>query len=162
MKRTIAAALAAASVGGTFLIAAPAFASLNPTLTVKPSQTHNGTAVAITAECRNKNSFVTVSSAALGFSKSGGKGEELSVQLDLKSDVKPGTYTITGQCTRPTGAPGGTNTAMLKITYQKPTNPPAPIKPIPGFKPDVIVETGFGGMARFVANHHPAGLSTVR
>jgi hypothetical protein len=157
MKRTIAAAFAAASVGGTFLIAAPAFASLNPTLTVKPSETHNGTAVAITAECRNKNAFVTVSSPALGLFEEGEKGETLTIQLNLKSDVKAGTYTITGTCTRPTGAPGGTNTAMLKVTYQKPTNPPATIKPIPGFKPDVVVETGFGGMARFVANHHPVG-----
>jgi len=156
MKRFVAAAIAAASVGGGTLIATPAFASLNPALTIQPTTTYNGDSVAITAQCKNTHSFVTVSSAALGFSKSGVKGEELKVLLTLGSDVKAGTYTITGQCTRPTGAPGGTNTAELTVKHKKPPVPPAPPKPIPDFTPDVTVHTGFGGMARFVANHHPA------
>jgi hypothetical protein len=157
MKRTFAAALAAASVGGTMLVATPAFASLNPTLTVEPSQTQNGSSVAITAMCRNLNSYVVVSSTALDFSEKGGKGEELKVRLDLGEDVKAGTYTITGECIRPTGLPGGTNTATLTIKHVTPPDPAPKPKPIPGFKPDVIVMTGFGGMARFVANHHPVG-----
>jgi hypothetical protein len=156
MKRLVAAALAAASAGGTMLIASPAFASLNPTMTVEPAVTHNGSSVAITAHCKNLNSYVTVSSVPLNFSKSGEKGEEFKVGLELGWDVKPGTYAITGQCTRPTGAPGGTNTTDLKVEYKKPPVPPEPIKPVPDFTPDVTVETGFGGMARFVASHHPA------
>src|ERR1700733_9326057 len=139
MKRTFAAALAAASVGGTMLVATPAFASLNPTLTVKPSQTQNGSSVAITAMCRNLNSHVVVSSAALGFSRTGVKGQELKVLLDLGEDVKAGTYTIPGQCIRPPGLPGGTNPATLTIKHVTPPDPAPKPKPIPGFKPDVIV-----------------------
>jgi hypothetical protein len=156
MKRTFAVAVAAASVGGLTLIATPAFASLNPALTVEPTVTHNGSSIAITAKCKNLHSFVTVSSAALGFAKSGAKGEELKVEVELGWKVKPGTYAITGQCTRPTGASGGTNVQWVTVKYQKPPKPPTPPTPVPDFTPDVIVHTGFGGMARFVANHHPA------
>lgn len=138
------------------LFASPAFASMNPTLTVEPTTTHNGESVAITAQCKNLHSYVTVSSVPLNFTKSGEKGEELKVELQLGWDVKPGTYAITGTCTRPTGAPGGTNTAELKVEYQKPKDPPGPITPVKDFTPDVTVKTGFGGMAQFVANHHPA------
>ena len=156
MKRFVAAAIAAASVGGGTLIATPAFASLNPTLTIQPTTAYNGDSVAITAQCKNTHSFVTVSSAQLGFSQTGAKGEELKVKLELRWDVKAGTYAITGQCTRPTGAPGGTNTVDLTVKHKKPPVPPGPPKNIPGFTPNVTVHTGFGGMARFVANHHPA------
>ena len=156
MKRFVAAAIAAASVGGGTLIATPAFASLNPTLTIQPTTAYNGDSVAITAHCRNLNSYVTVSSPALGFSEKGEKGEELKVQLDLRWDVKAGTYAITGECTRPTGLPGGTNTADVTVKHQETPKPAPGPKPIDGFTPDVTVKTGFGGMARFVANHHPA------
>jgi|SRR5580698_5714376 hypothetical protein len=156
MKRLVAAALAAATVGGGTLIATPAFASLNPTLTVAPSTAYNGDSVAITAKCKNLHSFVTVSSPALGFSEKGEKGEELKVLLELRWDVKPGVFAITGECTRPTGDPGGTNTADLTVKHKETPKPPPPPKPINGFTQDVTVKTGFGGMARFVANHHPA------
>jgi hypothetical protein len=63
------------------------------------------------------------------------------------------------------GKPGKCKTKYLTVLQKTPPVPPVPpvppkppvIHPIPGFHPDVIVHTGFGGMAASVASHHPAG-----
>jgi hypothetical protein len=160
MKRTFAAALAAASVvsvGGTVLVAAPAFASDKwITLDVVPEVTYNGDSVAMTVKCTNKGPYPEVKSAQLGWDVHGVSGEEFKVQFNLGWDVKPGTYPITAQCVKKDGTVGATTVQELTVKYQVPPKPPVPKpKPIPDFKPDVVVHTGFGGMARFVANHHP-------
>jgi hypothetical protein len=59
------------------------------------------------------------------------------------------------------GKPGKCKTKYLTVIQKTPPIPPVPpkppvIPPIPGFHPDVIVHTGFGGMAASVASHHPA------
>ena len=155
MKRFVAATLAAASVGGSMLAAAPAFASSKwVTLTVQPDATHNGTAVAITAACTNKNAYVVVKSLPMRFIEKGEKGKQLDVELKVGWAVFPGTYTIIAQCIPQTGIPGAFTTQTLTVKHAvpliplKPGKPKPPIPDIPGFKYDVVVETGFGGMAR--------------
>jgi hypothetical protein len=179
MKRITATALAAATVSGTLLIATPAFAA-NPgkgvTLHVKPSTVYNNESTAITAKCGDKWSTVTVSSPALGLNETGKKGKKLKVQLHIGWGVAPGTYPITAACSGKSGKsgnrgqsgnwgkPGKCKTKYLTVLQKTPPVPPVPpvppkppvIHPIPGFHPDVIVHTGFGGMAASVASHHPA------
>jgi hypothetical protein len=162
MKRFAAAALAAVSVvsvGGSMLVAAPAFASNKwITLNLVPEVTHNGDSVAITVTCTNKGPYPEVKSAQLGWDVHGVPGEEFKVKFDLGWDVEPGTYPITAQCVKKDGDVGATTVQDLTVKYQTPPKPPLPKpKPIPDFKPDATVHTGFGGMAGFVANHHPAG-----
>jgi hypothetical protein len=163
MKRTFAAALAAASVGSTMLVAAPAFAAIRPvTLTVKPRVIHNGEATAITGKCLNPLAHVRITSPALGINERGRVGKELKVQFDAGWGLEPGKYWIRAQCYT-LFLPGLFTAKKLTVEHAVPVtpiNPAKPVKPhpvIPGFTPDVTVETGFGGMARFVANHHPVG-----
>jgi hypothetical protein len=158
MKRTFAAALAAASVSGTMLLATPAFAASKPvTLHVKPSVVVAGNAVAISGKCQSKWAVVKITSPELGLSETGEKGKKLKVQLNVGSTVMPGKYGITAQCYTHWW-PGAKKCKWLTVEAPPvPPVPPKPPKPIPHFKPDVIVKTGFGGMAQYVANHHPVG-----
>jgi hypothetical protein len=169
MKRTFAAVLAAVSIGGTLLTATPAFAAPRPvTLRIQPKTAPNGTAVAITAKCKDKTAYVTVKSPALNFEEKGKPGKKLKVQLNIGWTVAPGKYVIIAECRKWSGKLCGITKKWLKVTYAQPPTPPIPPtpptpptppkpKPIHGFKPDVVVQTGFGGMARSVASHHPAG-----
>jgi hypothetical protein len=166
MKRMFAAAIAAVSIGGTMLVAipAPSFAAGGVTLTIKPKAVRNGQSFAITAECvANAKSYPEVYSDALKYvATDKTPGEPLKVQMYVKYGTRSGEYTVTAVCVRPNGNLGIHTSQDIYIHYAPaPVPVPGgnnnPVKPIPGFKPNVVVETGFGGMARFVANHHPAG-----
>jgi hypothetical protein len=168
MKRALAAALAAASVGGTLLTATPAFAGVKPvTLKIKPRQISNGEATAITGKCLNKLASVKITSPALNIDASGHVGKELKVEFDAGWGLQAGKYEIKAQCFTFGVIPGFSTWKSLRVKHAEPPTPPKPpkppvppmppIKPIPGFHPDVVVHTGFGGMAGFVANHHPVG-----
>jgi hypothetical protein len=162
MKRSIAAALAAVSVGGTILAAlpAPSFAAGGVTLTITPMSARNGQSFAITAECvANTRSYPEVYSTALKYvATDKTPGQPLKVQMYVKYGTIPGKYTVTAVCVRKNGNLGIHTSQTITIHYAPaPPTPPKPPQPIPGFNANVVVETGFGGMARFVANHHPVG-----
>jgi len=151
MKRTFAAALAAASVGSTMLIATPAFAS-DP-LTVQPDVVHNGDSVAITAICNNKANYPRL--IWFGYTRNGVPGQPLKVEQEIGWKFMPGTYVIARECIKPKGTIATTEYQMLTVLFKAAPKPPPPPKPIPGFKPNVIIKTGLGGMARLVGKHHP-------
>jgi hypothetical protein len=70
-------------------------------------------------------------------------------------DVTVGSYTQTVYCFS-----GTTRTGMTSMTFQV-VKAPKPVPPIPGpkvipHKNGVVIQTGFGGMAREVTSHHPA------
>jgi hypothetical protein len=63
----------------------------------------------------------------------------------------PGEYMMNFDCLDAEGAVLGYNAARFTVVKPPPTPPPPPPPP----RPHVIVHTGFGGMARSVARHHP-------
>ncbi|HEY1624929.1 MAG TPA: hypothetical protein VGG16_14125 [Streptosporangiaceae bacterium] len=163
MKRTLAAALAAASVGGTMLVATPAFAAVKPVkLTISPDEIHNGQATGITGKCLNPLARVRITSAALGVDERGPVGKEWTFEFIAGWGLNPGTYSFRAQCYT-LGIPGFHTTKNLVVKHATPLiplKPGTPVKPrpkVPGFTPDAYIQTGFGGMARSVANHHPVG-----
>jgi hypothetical protein len=166
MKRFVAAALAAASVSSAILIAAPTFAmaAVKPvTLTIKPQEVTNKGDVAITAKCTNPFAYVVVSSPHLRIWEKGKVGKQLKVELQVNGDTLAGAFPITATCHSLSGKPGKFITEIFTIKHTTPWVPIGPAKPvnkpvsqIPGFNPDFIVHTGFGGMAASVATHHPA------
>jgi hypothetical protein len=166
MKRFVAATLAAASVSSTILIAAPTFAMAAPkpvTLTIKPQEVTNKGDVALTAKCTNPLAYVVISSPHLRIWEKGKIGKQLKVELQVNGDTIAGQFPITATCHSLTGKPGKFITETFTIKHTTPWVPIGPAKPvdkpvskIPGFDPDFIVHTGFGGMAASVANHRPA------
>ena len=96
-------------------------------------------------------------SVELSWAAKGKPGEELKITQILGWDVKPGTYTVVAGCFNKGGKLVSVTDQELTVKHKTPPVPPTPPKPIPDFTPNVIVKTGFGGMARFVANHHPVG-----
>jgi hypothetical protein len=147
------------------LVSTPAFASIKPVkLTVSPAVIYNGDAAAITGRCLNPAARVKITSPALGIDQTGRTGKKLKVQFDAGWGLAAGTYDIKAQCYTLI-IPGFSTTKSLTVKHAEPwtpIGPSTPVKPakphpvLPGFNPDVVVETGFGGMARFVADHHPA------
>jgi hypothetical protein len=165
MKRSTVAALAAVAAvaaGGTMLTAmpTPSFAAGGVTLAIKPMSARNGQSFAITAACvANARAYPEVYSNALKYvATDEAPGEPLKVQMYVKYGTIPGKYTVTAVCVRKNGNMGIHTSQMITIHYAPtPPTPPKPPRPIPGFKPDVVVMTGFGGMATYVAEHHPVG-----
>jgi hypothetical protein len=157
MKRSIAAALAALSLGGTMLAAlpTPSFAASGVTLSIKPLAAHNGQSFAISAACANSSSYPVVYSNALRYIATDKKaGMPLNVQMYVRYGTRPGAYVVVAGCVQ-NGHLNAHTWQYIWIHYApgwwgKPA-------PIPGFKPDLVVETGFGGMAKYVAEHHPVG-----
>jgi hypothetical protein len=167
MKRTFAATLAAAAIGGAMLVSTPAHAATPwVTLKVEPNVVYNGSAVAITGKCRNPFAHVVIKSSALGLWEKGKWGKKLTVELKVGWDVNPRTYFISAVCIGPFGIPGPWTVRSLTVKHAVPWTPIGPSKPkppvppipdIPGLNPDVVIQTGFGGMAPLVADHHPVG-----
>jgi hypothetical protein len=157
MKRTLAAALAAASIGGTMIAAIPAsaFAASGVTLSVKPRAAHNGQSFAITAACADSSSYPVVYSNALRYiATDKNAGKPLNVQMYVRYGTRPGAYVVAAGCVEKNGSLSAHTWQYIWIHYAPGCGKPSPI---PGFTPDVVVETGFGGMAKYVAEHHPAG-----
>jgi hypothetical protein len=155
MKRTLAAALAAASIGGTMLAAMPvsSFAASGVTLSVKPLAAHNGQSFAISTACADSSSYPVIYSNALRYIATDKMpGKPLNVQMYVRYGTRPGAYVVVAGCVQKNGKLGAHTWQYIWIKpgWAKPA-------PIPGFKPDLVVETGFGGMAKSVAEHHPVG-----
>ena len=161
MKRFCAAIVAAAAAGTLLLGAAPAMAKPagppSASLTVIPTVAHQGEAFGVIAACSEHQARPIISSPLLRHPVvlPGGGGTKFLV-LWVTFRTRPGTYPIKLTCWTPWGVHAWKVVWVTVLRHHFP--PRHPVLPFPC--PDdrcVFVETGFGGMASQVAQHHPAG-----
>jgi len=145
-----AASAAAVAVAGAVMFGGlvPAYAD-NASFSATPSPVHPGGTVTLKYSCGAPAMAAELwvpdpASAAFLFA-----GRKLlqpatgSIKITVGTTAPPGTYKLSLQCLFGSGEIVGHADVMLTVM-----KPPPP-------KPHVIVHTGFGGMARWVAQHHP-------
>ena len=150
------------AAGATTAVAFFGFGALaqasGPTLTLSAHTVVQGGTVSVTASCPGSGALGVLGSAALP----GGGIVPLPVQSGPWKvqwhigHVNPGTYVVGFGCGVAGKLTGFTETTLTVTKAPKPF-PPTPPGPRVVFGPTVVIHSGFGGMARQVAGHHPAG-----
>lgn len=144
--------------------AAPAFAAGRPSLLAVPNTVYQGGTFALRAECPGATEHATISSRLLPqtITLSAGRGAHYA-QVNVGLTVTPGAYQLTERCVSPYGAVKCQAYAWVTVLkHISPSHTSSGTKTAHKYLrrhggPEVIINTGFGGMARFVGQHHPAG-----
>ena len=158
-KLVIAAGAAALILGA----ATPAFAAGRPSLSVVPNKVYQGGSFALRAECPGATEHATISSRLLPqtITLSAGRGAHYA-QVNVGRNVTPRVYQLTERCVSPRGEVKCYAYAYITVLkHISPSHTSSGTSTAHKYLrkhggPEVIINTGFGGMARFVSQHHPA------
>ena len=148
---TAAAAFAGLGLGGVAQASGPSRMLSSATVT------QNRT-VMVTASCPGSGALGLLGSAALpgtGVVPLAPQSGPWKVKWHI-GHVMPGMYVVGLGCAKGGKLTGFTQT-MLTVKMAAKPFPPTPPGPRVVFGPIIVIHSGFGGMARQVASHHPAG-----
>jgi hypothetical protein len=153
MKRLSKVAMGTVTAGAMLVGGAlPALASGGTTAVATPPATFQGSSFAVTTHCPSASNRSLIGSRLFGvYALPTG---DTVVHVMVGRTVTPAKYRIGLWCfNRWSGKVTGTAHTWIRVLrWNRHTPPPGP-GPLP--KANFFISTGFGGMARSVASHHP-------
>lgn len=158
--RIIKLAAAGIAAGALLLTGTSAYAAGGATLKASSATVYQGGKLYLSARCPNAADHPLLASRLFvgGRAHFGVAGRTTFVQVNVSKTKKPGKYPILLGCVSMGhfDAIATTDVTVLKATRSTSRSAISRSGGKPFGVASVIIDTGFGGMARFVAHHHPA------
>ena len=155
----------------TLLMAAPAHAATETKIKLSASSVYQGGSFYVAMHCSHSDTYATLSTSLLSTVPTFGVtiSQKVAVtKVNVSATQTPGpAYTLTLNC-RSESSGNTVSHASAKIAVlQRTSTSPSPATTSPSYTsfvssyghsgtPDLVVNTGLGGMASRVAAHHPA------